>query len=101
MKKSNRLFNELMEIESHKRTVWDDRNRDLGYKAHRKSLQNVQKKVDNDSPLIAAVDFFQPMKYTALQSKVEQRITSNFMILKKLNAIQRTKVRWLFGNLFN
>lgn len=101
MKKSNRLFNELMEIESHKRTVWDDRNRDLGYKAHRKSLQNVQKKVDNDSPLIAAVDFFQPMKYTALQSKVEQRITSNFMILKKLNAIQRTKVRWPFGNLFN
>lgn len=98
MKKSNRLFNELMEIESHKRTVWDDRNRDLGYKAHRKSLQNVQKKVDNDSPLIAAVDFFQPMKYTALQSKVEQRITSNFMILKKLNAIQRTKVKWLFAN---
>lgn len=98
MKKSNRLFNELMEIESHKRTVWDDRNRDLGYKAHRKSLQNVQKKVDNDSPLIAAVDFFQPMKYTALQSKVEQRITSNFMILKKLNAIQRTKVRWPFAN---
>lgn len=101
MKKSNRLFNELMEIEIHKRTVWDDRNRDLGYKAHRKSLQNVQKKVDNDSPLIAAVDFFQPMKYTALQSKVEQRITSNFMILKKLNAIQRTKVRWPFGSLFN
>ena len=98
MEKSNRLFNELMQIESHKRTVWDDRNRDLGYKAHLKSLQCVQKKVDNDSPLIAAVEFFQPMKYTAQQSKVKQRITSNYMILKNLNAIQRTRVRRLFAN---
>lgn len=87
-----------MEIESHKRTVWDDRKRDLGYKAHRKSLQHVQKKVDNDSPLIASIEFFQPMKYTAQQSKVEQRINSNILILKKLNEIQRTKVRFKFLN---
>lgn len=82
-----------MEIESHKRTVWDDRNRDRGYKAHLKGLQSVQKKVDNDSPLIASTDFFEPMKYYAQQTKIEQRLNSNILILKKLNAIQRTKVR--------
>lgn len=93
MKKANRLFKELMDIESHKGTVWDDRNRDLGYKDHRSALKKAQKKVDDASPIMRSQKFFPQVKYIAKQWKMEERIRANILLLKQLNKIQRSRVK--------
>lgn len=92
MRKADKIFNELMDIESRKGTVWDDRNRDKGYKDHRNALRTIQKKVDNDSPIIASKKFFPQIKYVTKQWKMEERLRANTLILKELNKIQRSRV---------
>lgn len=95
MKKSNRLFRELMEIESKKRGVWDERKSNLGYRDHLKAIESAEKKVDDNSPLIRSMNFFKQSKYTTQQRQIEQRINANVDIVIKLNKLLRKKVTFV------
>ena len=93
MKKSDKIFEELMQIESKKGTVWDDRKRDLDYIDHKNNLRKIRKKVDNNCPFMASNKFFNRAKYLMKQFTMEERISANMTIVKALNKIQRSRVK--------
>ncbi|CRK94696.1 CLUMA_CG008196, isoform A [Clunio marinus] len=87
-KKIRRILRKLNK-EKQSRNVFDDARNDLAYRQHVKMVQNIEKKVDNDPPIISPIVFFPKHKFKSSQTEMEFRMRRNMNLVNAFNRIHR------------